>query len=258
MTFVYGKLVGDQLHASLGALENDRLLREAGLRASQFGASVRNRSFSCIGAKHAIRNDGFWFALLPRMDRDVCVHDLSACLNQYGSETEFGGEFRTLLVAFSGPVISSEVHFENLLWRLLQQLHDIDASHWDRSVSNDPSSVDFQFSFASIAYFIVGLNPASSRLARQSVLPAMAFNLQRQFDELEASGRLASWNSTIRKRELDLQGSINPNLSDSGSFGTTQSARLYSGRRVPVDWVPNFETHERSCPPDAGPEAPIS
>ena len=42
---------------------------------------------------------------------------------------------------------------------------------------------------------------------------------------------------TIRAREVALQGSINPMLSD---FGEESEARQYSGRTVPDDWVPPF------------------
>jgi FPC/CPF motif-containing protein YcgG len=50
---------------------------------------------------------------------------------------------------------------------------------------------------------------------------------------------------TIRTRDLALQGTINPMLSD---FGERSEARQYSGRAVEENWQAPFKALERKCP----------
>jgi FPC/CPF motif-containing protein YcgG len=50
---------------------------------------------------------------------------------------------------------------------------------------------------------------------------------------------------TIRARDLELQGSINPMLSD---FGVDSEARQYSGRAVEENWQAPFKAVEGKCP----------
>jgi FPC/CPF motif-containing protein YcgG len=50
---------------------------------------------------------------------------------------------------------------------------------------------------------------------------------------------------TIRARDVALQGSMNPMLSD---FGEQSEARPYSGRAVPQDWIPDFPDPQKKCP----------
>jgi len=129
----------------------------------------------------------------------------------------------------------------------LQQLHDLDRLHhaWDPSVSPNPASGDFAFSFGGQAYFIVGLHAASSRAARRFAWPTLVFNPHRQFDELRRSNRYARFQEVIRRAELSLQGAINPMLSE---HGTTSEAPQYSGRQVESDWHCPFQIQQRHEP----------
>jgi FPC/CPF motif-containing protein YcgG len=96
-----------------------------------------------------------------------------------------------------------------------------------------PEDVNFSFSIAGTGFFIVGLHPNSSRKARRFSRMAMVFNPHAQFDRLRESRQYDRIQKTIRARELKLQGSLNPNLSD---FGTQSEARQYSGRAVEENW----------------------
>ncbi|MFL6514134.1 MAG: YqcI/YcgG family protein, partial [Chthoniobacterales bacterium] len=55
------------------------------------------------------------------------------------------------------------------------------------------------------------------------------------FERLRTDGKWKKMQTAIRARELVLQGSVNPMLSD---FGQESEARQYSGRAVPEDWSP--------------------
>jgi FPC/CPF motif-containing protein YcgG len=50
---------------------------------------------------------------------------------------------------------------------------------------------------------------------------------------LRADGRFLKMQTATRKRDIELQGSINPNLAD---FGMAGEARQYSGRKVGPEW----------------------
>lgn len=142
-------------------------------------------------------------------------------------------DFFTFIAAFPEDVPATEVEFEKLLWDQLQQLHDIDQFDWDAAVSSDPEDKNFSFSIAGQAFYIVGLHPNSSRMARQSPYPAMVFNLHWQFERLREMGAYQTVRDKIRKRDKKLQGSINPMLRD---FGHSSEARQYSGRKTDKAW----------------------
>jgi FPC/CPF motif-containing protein YcgG len=154
-----------------------------------------------------------------------------------------GGGFTTFLATFRGPNAIDEVDFERLLWAQLQGLYEQDRLHhgWDPSVSSDPEDPDFSFSFAGRAFFVVGLHPASSRYARRFAWPTLVFNVHEQFERLREGGNFARVREVIRAREIELQGSLNPNLSD---FGELPEARQYSGRPVGKGWRCPFDTGE--------------
>jgi FPC/CPF motif-containing protein YcgG len=122
-------------------------------------------------------------------------------------------------------------------------MHDLDGTcfSWDARVSADPAHPEFSFSIGGRGFFVVGLNPRASRLARALSQPTLVFNLHEQFDELRARGEFETMKRIIRARDMAYQGSINPVLKD---FGQSSEARQYSGRAVPDDWICPF--HQRS------------
>ena len=141
----------------------------------------------------------------------------------------------SMIASFRSPEITSELHFEELLWKQLQAIHEIDRQHfsWDQSVSNDPSDGSFSLSVGGRAFFVVGLHPLASRRARRFPRPVLVFNLHEQFDRLRKRGKFEMMKTIIRARDMDYSGSINPMVSD---HGDTSEARQYSGRAVPEGW----------------------
>ena len=135
----------------------------------------------------------------------------------------------SILVALFGGAIESEDAFHDKLWAQLQSLHDLDRAHhsWAEGVSSDPASSQFSFSVAGRAFFVVGLHPKSSRLARRAPCPALVFNFHNQFEALRAAGRYDKLQAAIRLRDVALQDSINPVLA---RFGEGSEALQYSGK----------------------------
>ena len=122
----------------------------------------------------------------------------------------------SFVACFRGPVPDEERDFEALLWEALQHLHDHDDAPWADGVAADPDNPHFAFSVAGTAFFVVGLHPNASRVARRAPLPTLVFNLHAQFERMRADGRYQRMRDTIRRRDTELQGSLNPMVSDHG------------------------------------------
>ncbi|WP_435021646.1 guanitoxin biosynthesis heme-dependent pre-guanitoxin N-hydroxylase GntA [Tundrisphaera sp. TA3] len=206
-----------------------------------FRGFVLNPDFSCVGAKSAVMHETYRLGVYDQLAGDGATAGLARDLYTFARESEGADphEFRTFVAMFRGPMDVDEEAFERMLWDQLRRLNELDAPlhRWDPSVSQDPESPHFGFSFAEMAFFIVGLHPHSSREARRFIWPTLVFNPHAQFQHLKEDGRWERLQEVIRTREEHLQGSLNPNLAD---YGTATEARQYSGRAVEADWHPPF------------------
>lgn len=217
---------------------------------NDFREFIANTNFPCVGAKAAINNNCYRFGFYNEMNTRAATAGLARDLWQYAQERpSFGSNYATFVASFAQPEIVDEPQWEKLLWAQLQNLHELDAPlhAWDASVSSDPESADFSFSFAGTGFFIVGLHPQSSRLARRFAHPTLVFNAHSQFQRLRADNKFDRMRETIRARDLKLQGSLNPNLSN---FGEHSEARQYSGRAVEKKWKCPFKALFGGEPPN--------
>ena len=219
----------------------------------QFRALVLHPSFSCLGAKAALRGGEYRLGVYdelgaPRATAGL-MRDLTAFAEHLDARARVGerqGALSTFVASFLGPVPADEAAFERLLWAQLQALHDDDPSRaWDPSVSSDPEDTHFSFSVAGRAFFVVGLHAASTRWARRFAWPTLIFNPHTQFERLREQGHFARLQGLIRARERALQGSLNANLSD---FGERSEARQYSGRPVEEAWRCPFRARVAAHP----------
>lgn len=202
-----------------------------------FTAFIRDPEFPCLGAKGALRQGGCHVGVYGSIGSAKKTGRLAADLSEYvhrlGSRNE--SELSVFVAVFPESSACTEMEFELTMWRQLQWLHEQDGpgNEWASDASDDPGESDFSFSFGGRSFFIIGLNPASSRIARRFEMPALVFNPRSQFIQLRADGRFESMRAAIRKRDIALQGDVNPNLAD---FGESSEARQYSGRKVEKEW----------------------
>lgn len=204
-------------------------------------AFLLSDGFSCVAGKAAVLTGGYRFGYYTGGAANGTVEGLARDLAAFVAERNaMPARYATFVAAFDEPSISEERRFESWLWATLQRLHELDAPHhdWDASVSHDPASDNFGFSFAGKAFFVVGLHGGSSRLTRRFFLPALVFNAHSQFQEARRSGRFAQIQRAVRGRELASQGSLNPELAE---FGTASEARQYAGRRLEGEWTCPFK-----------------
>ena len=169
------------------------------------------------------------------------AHDLGRFVQD---QDGMGSDFTSMIAAFDAPADLAargldEHDFERLLWQQLRNLHLLDTAPYSHEVSADPDDARCGFSFAGRGFFVIGLHPQSSRLARRFPALALVFNAHRQFQGLRDTGRFGRMQQTIRTRDLKLQGNLNPNLAN---HGEAPEARQYSGRAVEPGWLAPFPT----------------
>ena len=202
---------------------------------------VAHPEFPCLGARSVFRRDAatiMVFDDLADTSSGGSLDTLGAALAQYAQHVDEEGDLVSFVACFRGPVPVDERDFEALLWAALQHLHDKDDAPWAAGVAADPKNPHFAFSVAGTAFFVVGLHPDASRVARRAPLPTLVFNLHAQFERMRGDGRYQRMRDTIRRRDTHLQGYVNPMVSD---HGETSEARQYAGRVVPAGWTPPFD-----------------
>jgi FPC/CPF motif-containing protein YcgG len=209
----------------IGAVEIER----------EFASFVNDASFSCLVGKGVVHQNGHSVRVYPPLGTRAAASALATDIDAFAAGEHDPMKLRAFVAVFPRHAPRTELAFEARLWAQLQRLHEYDnpAAAWDPSVSDDPDDPMFSFSFGGHAYFIVGLHAHSSRTSRSFRWPALVFNPHAQFGRLRGEGRFRRIQLAIREREIDVQGSLNPNLAD---FGERSEARQYSGRAVEDDW----------------------
>lgn len=227
-----------------------------GLAASEdVGAELKqfilSDEFSCIGAKTACARGTLVHRHYPTLADPQASIALYADLAEFAvKRDEIHELFATFAATFGGPLDVDEEEFERLLWEQLALLHAQDRMkyRWAPGVDSDPRSERFAYSVAEQAFFVVGLHRNSSRLTRRFSRPALVFNSHVQFNRMKEGPMYSRIQREVRRREMALQGSLNPNLAD---FGECSEAAQYSGRAVPSDWTCSFRPGEAE--PASGP-----
>lgn len=206
---------------------------------------LRGDSYPCVGAKSALARGSIEthkFGSLGDRENDQPILDGISRFVAMIEESERDGDIVNSYVAiFRGPFDMNELRFETLMWSQLWRIHKLDVLAGNlpaTDVSNNPDSPQFSLSMAGHPFFLIGLHPHASRLARRFSYPVLVFNSHRQFEKLRDDGRFEKMQAATRSRDIELQGSVNPNLAD---FGEASEARQYSGREVEADWRCPFD-----------------
>lgn len=201
-----------------------------------FKEFVDDTLFPCVAAKAALNRDQMHIFVAghlacPKDDQDI-LDFIYKFIDEYRASEQ---DFHTVCVIFPETHPINEESFDRLLWSRLQALSDLDALKYpyDRRVDTDPSSPQFSFSLGEEAFFIIGLFPGSSREARRFRYPTIVFNPHAQFEKLRSLKRYDKMKNIVRKRDVELSGTINPMLND---FGDDSEAYQYSGMQYDKNW----------------------
>ncbi len=194
------------------------------------------KEFPCIAAKAALAKQQVKCMIAgnmacPKDDAEI-LQFLYNFVDEYRKSKDF---YHSAVIIFPSSQNINEEMFEALLWQRLQSFQILDAEkfNFDKRVEADPSSANFSFSIKEEAFYIIGLHPASTRLARQFKYPALVFNPHDQFELLKTTGKYDNMKNAVRKRDVALSGSVNPMLKD---FGTASEVFQYSGRQYDESW----------------------
>ncbi len=204
--------------------------------AEEYLSFIEAKEFPCIAAKAAMARKNVKCLVAGNM---ACPKDDNAILDflyQFVDEYRLAKDFyHSAAVLFTGPKIHNEEMFDTLLWQRLQALEILDATNFgfDKRVDADPLSGKFSFSIKEEAFYVIGLHPKSSRLARQFTSPALVFNPHAQFEKLKETAKYNIMKNRVRKRDVAFSGSVNPMLQD---FGEASEVFQYSGKKYDADW----------------------
>lgn len=197
---------------------------------------INNKAFPCVAAKDAVAKENIRVFVADHM---ACPKYDKAILNFIYDFTQYyrnsGNGFYSAAVIFKEPGIINEELFDALLWKRLTALKQMDELQYvhDKRVAANPEDNKYSFSLMEEAYFIIGLNPASSRPARSFKYPTLVFNPHAQFEYLKRDARYGKMQTIVRKRDVALAGSINPMLTD---FGEASEVYQYSGKSYDKQW----------------------
>lgn len=204
--------------------------------AAELKAFVAAPDFPCVGAKAALRRHQLEILVASDIRRDAYDRIVTRRLQQFAIGHDVDQTmFVSQAVVYRNDRDLSECEFETFLWQRLSAFHAIDAEsyRWDPNVDSDPDSPHFSLSIGGKGFFVVGLHPNATRLARRFKYPALIFNLHAQFERLREEGRYEKIRETTIARDVALQGSANPMLA---RHGKGPVAAQFSGRRVGKDW----------------------
>lgn len=191
---------------------------------------ILNAQFPCIGAKVAANKKLLNIIVCNDMNSPQDDFFILSQIYQFIRTWQKKRELlQSFVVIFKNTCSLSEIEFEQTLWKRLQALHYLDSKFysWDICVSSDVTDPNFSFSLGNKSFFIIGMHPNSSRLARQFTYPSLIFNLHEQFQILRQTGLFEKMRDKIRYRDVQLSGSSNPMICD---FGDSSEALQYSGR----------------------------
>jgi len=201
---------------------------------SEFKEFIVAQNHPCIMANTVFQMNGYHLKVYDDILSENNIKPVLSDITNYLENYDFtSNKFESLIVCFTQNNFQTEFEYEKALWRFLQRLHDNDDAPWDPNVSADPDDPNFSFSLKGKAFYVIGMHPNSSRLARQAPYCTVVFNLHWQFEKLREMGTYQAVKNRIRSRDEALQGSINPVLTD---FGDASETKQYSGRRVEQAW----------------------
>jgi hypothetical protein len=209
---------------------------------SEYEEFILTQDHPCVMARSSFKLNQVDLVTYDKLGCEKSAKALLKDLKKYVDTYDFESpDYKSFIAVFPKEQIDSEEEFEEKLWDHLTNLYQFDDREWDETVSDDPEDAKFSFSVAGKAFYVVGLHPASSRMARKSPYPTIVFNLHWQFEQLKERGVFHQVRDTIRARDKELQGSINPVVSD---FGKISEARQYSGKNAEKEWKCPFHPNK--------------
>lgn len=224
-------------------MKPDILERKATTIEQEYRDFILKKKHPCVMANTVFLMEDYNLHVYDDISSDQVIKPMLSDIEKYLKNYDYESNgFETLIFCFKNSNFKTEKQFEKALWNLLQKLHNNDDKEWDQNVSKDPNDSNFSFSLKGKAFYIVGMHPHSSRIARRAPYCTLVLNLHWQFERLREMGIYQAVKQRIRRRDKKLQGHINPVLKD---FGKDSETKQYSGREVEASWKCPFHTQKK-------------
>lgn len=192
---------------------------------------IASDNFCCLGAKAALSQGGIGFGVydhLTKIDDVVKLHKDMKKFFEFDNEDRRDKKmYQSYIAVFKKDHFDNDEQYHSELWKHLRLLHEIDSNEysWSDRVERDPNSPNFSYCIGGIPYFVVGMHKNSSRASRSTKYTAIAFNPGQQFENLRVIDKFGTMKKSIRRRDILIQGCINPTLED---YGSGLVAKTYS------------------------------
>ncbi len=206
---------------------------------SQYRNMIQSSPFPCPGAKAVFAQGTYRFGVFDEMGTEETAEALGESIRSFiTARASMGTMFTAFISCYKEPLPMNHEEFAYNLWTMLQKLHGTDISAWDPSFSSDVESPEFAFSFGGLSFFIAGMHSGSPRFARRFAWPTLVFNAHEQFKWLRSEGMFEKFRDRVRRRDVALQGFVNPVSADNGS---ASEAIQYTGAIKSNTWQCPFK-----------------
>lgn len=203
---------------------------------------LQQKNYPCIAAVQSFLKKDYIVGNYKNFGDGTHSYELGLALLDFKKKQQSSkSPFMSFWAVFEDEREMDEAEFETRLWRELSFLtsHEEFTASWDPHFSKNPEDKNFCFSLDGSAYYVLGLHPHSSRLARRFPYPALIFNLYDQFRALmNDNNDFAKMVNINRRREELFQGNLNPMVE---KYGETWESIQFSGRENPPEWKCPFQ-----------------
>jgi uncharacterized protein len=120
--------------------------------------------FPCIPATigHSLDHFSYGFVSDPR--KNESFGELAALLKEYTETSRHLGNFTSLIIFFETPAEMGKKYsvedYEQLFWKQLNGLLQLDAQDWPKHIPVEPANPDWEFCFHGEQYFMYCATPA--------------------------------------------------------------------------------------------------
>ncbi len=150
----------------------------------------RTEPFPCVFGVDALRRGGLRFAFVDAADTDAGAARLATALRQFVAAFPALPKRCSLVTFLDVPAYETVAAYQEVFWRTLTRLHEMDDVEWPAGIATDPEDPWWEFSFAGMPMFVVCATAAHAvRRSRAAEGMVITFQPRPVFDGLEPDSR---------------------------------------------------------------------
>jgi len=163
---------------------SESTLKEVEDAFKKFNMLILDNIFPCVGAKTAVRTDGFVFRFYTTLNTTQSVEDSCKDLQHFTDKQQpdmwkQGNKFTTFVCVFKGPYLPRD---PQLVIEHVKAMHLL-LTNEHMSIAKKTQSN--QFLFNGIGFFVPGLHDNNAHILKQFRWPVLVFNTLLQFSHLQ-------------------------------------------------------------------------